>query len=44
MTLQDQYLLIKEGKGDKNFFLKQARLQFPYWITVQNVFNTPVNI
>jgi hypothetical protein len=44
MTLQDQYLLIKEGKGDKNFFLKQARLQFPNWITVHNDFNTTVNI
>jgi hypothetical protein len=44
MTLQDQYLLIKEGKGDKNFFLKQARLQFPNWLTVHNDFDTAVNI
>ena len=44
MTLQDQYLLIKEGKGDKNFFLKQAQRQFPQWVTVHNDFNTTVNI
>jgi hypothetical protein len=28
-TLQDQYLLIKEGKGHKDIFLKEAKLQFP---------------
>ena len=28
-TLQDQYLLIKEGKGHKGVFLTEAKLQFP---------------
>jgi hypothetical protein len=28
-TLQDQYLLIKEGKGHKDIFLKEAKSQFP---------------
>jgi hypothetical protein len=28
-TLQDQYLLIKEGKGHKGLFLNEAKRQFP---------------
>ena len=28
-TLQEQYNLIKEGKGNKEIFLKEAKLQFP---------------
>jgi hypothetical protein len=28
-TLQDQYLLIKEGKGHKGIFLSEAKRQFP---------------
>ena len=28
-TLQDQYLLIKEGKGHKDVFIKEAKQQFP---------------
>ena len=28
-TLQDQYLLIKEGKGHKDIFIKEAKQQFP---------------
>jgi alpha-L-fucosidase len=28
-TLQDQYLLIKEGKGHKGVFLTEAKRQFP---------------
>ena len=28
-TLQDQYLLIKEGKGHKDVFIKEAKRQFP---------------
>jgi len=43
-TLQQQYNLIKEGKGDKNFFLKQAMNQFPEFITVHNTFDQTVNI
>jgi len=44
MTLQQQYNLIKEGKGDKNFFLKQALRQFPKFLTVNNTFEQTVNI
>jgi len=43
-TLQQQYNLIKEGKGDKNFFLRQALRQFPEWITVNNTFDQTVSI
>lgn len=32
-TLQEQYNLIKEGKGHKDIFLKTARLNFPQNIT-----------
>src|SRR5210317_318073 len=41
-TLQQQYNLIKEGKGDKNFFLKQAMNQFPEYITVHKIFEAEV--
>ena len=44
MTLQEQYNLIKEGKGDKNFFLKQARNLFPDLVTVHNTFDQTVGI
>jgi hypothetical protein len=43
-TLQQQYNLIKEGKGDKQHFLKQARYLFPEYITSLNDFNTTVHI
>jgi len=43
-TLQNQYNQIKEGKGDKNFFLKQAINQFPEYITVHNTFDQAVSI
>jgi len=43
-TLQQQYNLIKEGKGDKQFFLKSARYQFPDYITSLTDFNTAINI
>jgi len=36
-TLQEQYNLIKEGKGNKNTFMKQTRSQFP------NIFNNLSN-
>jgi hypothetical protein len=29
-TLQDQYLLIKEGKGHKGVFLAEAKRDFPH--------------
>lgn len=44
MTLQDQYLQIKEGKGSKNHFLKQARYLFPEYINHYNSFNETVKI
>ena len=31
-TLNEQYQLIKEGKGHKGMFLKEARSKFPQWI------------
>ena len=31
-TLQDQYKLIKEGKGHKGVFLKEAKQMFPNYI------------
>lgn len=44
MTLQQQYNLIKEGKGDKNFFMKQALRQFPNFLNVNNTFEQTVSI
>ena len=43
-TLQQQYLLIKEGKGNKDYFLKQARNLFPEYITVNSDYKTAVQI
>lgn len=43
-TLQEQYNLIKEGKGDKTFFIKQALRQFPEYVTVNNTFDQTVTI
>jgi len=43
-TLQQQYNLIKEGQGDKNFFMRQALRQFPEWVTVNNTFEQTVGI
>ena len=43
-TLQQQYLLIKEGKGNKEQFLKHARYLFPEFITVNNDYNTTTSI
>jgi len=43
-TLQQHYNLIKEGKGDKQHFLKQARNLFPDYITSLNDFDTTVHI
>jgi hypothetical protein len=44
MTLQNLYNLIQEGKGDKQFFLKSARLQFPDYVTSLTDFNTAIHI
>jgi len=43
-TLQEQYNLIKEGKGDKQHFLKQAKYLFPEYVTSLNDFDTTVHI
>ena len=43
-TLQQQYQLINEGKGNKDHFLKQARNLFPEFITSGNDYNTVVHI
>jgi hypothetical protein len=43
-TLQQQYTLIREGKGNKDHFLKQARNLFPEFITPVNDYNTTVHI
>lgn len=43
-TIQQQYDLIKEGKGSKDDFLKNARRIFPEFITSGNDYNTTVHI
>jgi hypothetical protein len=43
-TLQQQYNLIKEGKGNKDFFLKSARRIFPEYITSLTDYSTAVGI
>ena len=43
-TLQQQYILIKEGKGSKDDFLKSARRVFPEFISPLTDYNTAVTI
>jgi hypothetical protein len=43
-TLQTQYNLIKEGKGDKAYFMKLARYNFPDLITPVLSFNDTVAV
>lgn len=43
-NLQREYELIKEGKGNKNHFLKLARLAFPNHIGVSNTYDQTVSI
>lgn len=43
-TLQQQYILIKEGKGNKDDFLKSARRVFPEFISPLTDYNTAVTI
>ena len=43
-TLQQEYQLIKEGKGNKDHFLKVARNIFPEYIAHGNDFNSAVAI
>jgi hypothetical protein len=41
-TLQDQYLLIKEGKGHKGVFLTEAKREFPQYIRNAATFDEAV--
>lgn len=43
-TLQQEYQLIKEGKGNKDHFLKVARNMFPEYITSGNDYTSAVHI
>jgi len=43
-TLQQEYQLIKEGKGNKDHFLKMARNMFPEYVAHGNDFNSAVSI
>lgn len=43
-SLQQQYNLIKEGKGNKDDFLKSARRVFPEFISPLTDYNTAVTI
>ena len=44
MTLQQQYNLIKEGKGDKAHFLKNAKFQFPNLFNAFTSYEDSVNV
>ena len=43
-TLQDQYLLIKEGKGHKGVFIKEAKRQFPGLIRNSATYTEVANV
>ena len=43
-TLQEQYNLIKEGKGHKDVFMKSARRLFPEYISNITSFDNTINI
>jgi hypothetical protein len=43
-TLQQEYQLIIEGKGNKDHFLKVARHMFPEYVTTGNDFSSAVHI
>ena len=43
-TLQDQYLLIKEGKGHKDIFIKEAKQQFPGLIRNAATYTETANV
>jgi len=44
LTLQEQYNLIQEGKGNKNAFMKSALRQFPNLFNNLTEFNTAVGV
>ena len=43
-TLQEQYQLIKEGKGRQDLFMKQALRQFPQFVSKFNSFDEATSI
>jgi hypothetical protein len=43
-TLQEQYILIKEGKGNKDHFLKQAKTLFPEYINQYSDYDTTIKV
>jgi len=44
MTLQEHYAAIKNGKGNKTQFLKQARSLFPEYFNQYSDFDTATNV
>ena len=42
-SLQNQYNLIKEGKGNKEIFLKEVKAQFPQYITNVQTFDQVIH-
>jgi len=42
-SLQNQYNLIKEGRGNKEIFLKEAKAQFPQYITNVQTFDQVIH-
>src|SRR6056300_1385908 len=44
LTLQEQYNLLNEGKGNKNTFMRSALKQFPNLFNNFTEFNTAVNV
>jgi tetratricopeptide (TPR) repeat protein len=44
MTLQEHYNAIKNGKGNKDQFLRQARQLFPQYLNQYSDFNTATNV
>ena len=44
LTLQEQYNLIQEGRGNKNAFMKSALSQFPNLFNNHTEFNTAVSV
>ena len=43
-TLNEQHRLIKQGKGHKDVFLKEAKKQFPEWIRTAATYNETAGI
>jgi len=44
LTLQEQYNLLNEGKGNKNIFMKSALRQFPNLFNNLTDYNTAVSV